>query len=68
MNNKEKKILFCLICIAVTLIGMIAFINIMVAEFGIITIPVYMFIWLVLLCIYIICIQKLCNKIDNKYE
>lgn len=68
MNNKEKKILFCLICIIVTLIGMIAFINIMVVKFGMVTIPVYLFIWLVLLCIYIICIQKLCNKIDNKYE
>lgn len=62
MNNKEKKILFCLIFMIVTLIGMIVFANIMIAKFGMVTIPVYMFIWLVLLCIYIICIQKLRNK------
>ena len=62
MNRKEKKVLFCLIFMIVTLIGMIAFVNIMIAKFGMVTIPVYMFVWLVLLCIYIICIQKLRNK------
>ena len=62
MNSKEKEILFCLIFIIVTLIGMIAFVNIMIAKFGMVTIPVYMFVWLVLICIFIICIQKLRNK------
>ena len=62
MNSKEKEVLFCLIFIIVTLIGMIAFVNIMIAKFGMVTIPVYMFVWLVLICIYIICIQKLRNK------
>lgn len=62
MNSKEKGVLFCLIFIIVTLIGMIAFVNIMIAKFGMVTIPVYMFVWLILICIYIICIQKLRNK------
>lgn len=62
MNSKEKEVLFCLIFIIVTLIGMIAFVNIMIAKFGMVTIPVYMFVWLVLICIFIICIQKLRNK------
>ena len=53
MNNKEKKILFHLICMAVILIGMIAFIDAMVSKFGMVTIPVYLFVWLVLICIYI---------------
>lgn len=53
MNNKEKKILFCLICMAVILIGMVALIDVMVSKFGMITIPVYLFVWLVLICIYI---------------
>nr|DAJ76244.1 MAG TPA: hypothetical protein [Crassvirales sp.] len=62
MNNKEKKILFCLICIIVTLIGMVASTNIMVVKFGMMIMPVYLFIWLILICVYIICIQKLRNK------
>lgn len=62
MNGKEKKILSCLICMAVILIGMIAFIDAMVAKFGMIAIPVYLFVWLVLVCVYIVCIQKLNNK------
>lgn len=62
MNSKEKEVLFCLIFIIVTLIGMIAFVNIMIAKFGMVTIPIYMFVWLALICIYIICIQKLRNK------
>lgn len=62
MNGKEKKIPSCLICKAVILIGMIAFIDAMVAKFGMIAIPVYPFVWLVLVCIYIVCIQKLNNK------
>lgn len=62
MNNKEKKILFCLICIAIILIGMIVSTNIMVAKFGIMTMPIFLSVWLILLCIYIICIQELRNK------
>ena len=38
---------------AVILIGMIAFIDAMVSKFGMVTIPVYLFVWLVLICIYI---------------
>lgn len=53
MNNKEKKIIFCLICMAVTLIGMVALIDVMVSKFGMIAIPVYLVVWLVLICIYI---------------
>lgn len=34
MNGKEKKILPCLICMAVILIGMIAFIDAMVTKYG----------------------------------
>lgn len=62
MNGKEKKNLSCLICMAVILIGMIAFINAMVAKFGMVAIPVFMFVWLVIVCVYIVCIQKLNNK------
>ena len=62
MNNKEKKILFCLICIAIILIGMIVSTNIMVAKFGMMTMPIFLSVWLILLCIYIICIQELHNK------
>lgn len=62
MNNKEKKILFCLICIAIILIGMIASTNIMVAKFGMMTMPIFLSVWLILLCIYIVCIQELRNK------
>lgn len=62
MNGKEKKNLSCLICIAVILIGMIAFIDAMVAKFGMVTIPVFIFVWLVTVCVYIVCIQKLNNK------
>lgn len=32
MNGKEKKILFCLICMAITLMGMIAFIDAVYLE------------------------------------
>ena len=60
MNNKEKKILFCLIFIFVTLVGMITAVNVMVANFGIIMMmSIYMVAWLILLCLYIICIKKL---------
>lgn len=62
MNGKEKKILFCLICMAITLMGMIAFIDAMIEKFGMVAIPVYLFVWLVLVCVYIVCIQKLNNK------
>ena len=62
MNNKEKKILFCLICIAIILIGLVVSTNIMVAKFGMMTMPIFLSVWLILLCIYIICIQELCNK------
>ena len=62
MNSKEKKILFCLICIAIILIGLIASTNIMVAKFGAMTMPIFLSVWLILLCIYIICIQELRNK------
>lgn len=62
MNNKEKKILFYLICIAIILIGMIVSTNIMVAKFGMMTMPIFLSVWLILLCIYIICIQELRNK------
>lgn len=62
MNSKEKKILFCLICIASILIGLIASTNIMVAKFGLMTMPIFLSVWLILLCIYIICIQELRNK------
>ena len=62
MNSKEKKILFCLICIAIILIGLIASTNIMVAKFGLMTMPIFLSVWLILLCIYIICIQELRNK------
>lgn len=62
MNNKEKKVLFCLICMVIILIGMVAFIDAMVTKFGMIAIPVYLSVWLVLICIYIICIKKLRNK------
>lgn len=62
MKSKEKKVLLCLICMAITLMGMIAFINAMIAKFGMVAIPVYLFVWLVLVCVYIVCIQKLNNK------
>lgn len=63
MNNKEKKILFCLIFIFVTLIGMIAAVNVMVAKFGIMMMmSIYMVVWLMLLCLYIICIKLLNTK------
>lgn len=62
MNGKEKKILFTLIFIIIVLIGMIASANAMITKFGMVTIPVFMFIWLVLVCAYIVCIQKLRNK------
>ena len=62
MNNKEKKILFCLICIAIILIGLVVSTNIMVAKFGMMTMPIFLSVWLMLLCIYIICIQELRNK------
>lgn len=61
-NKGRKKILFYLICMAVTLIVMIAFIDAMVAKFGMVAIPVYLFVWLILLCLYVICIQKLHKK------
>lgn len=61
-NKGKKKILFYLICMAVILIGMIAFIDAIVAKFGMVAIPVYLFVWLVLVCAYIVCIQKLHNK------
>lgn len=38
---------------AVTLIGMVALIDVMVSKFGMIAIPVYLVVWLVLICIYI---------------
>lgn len=62
MKSKEKKVLLCLICMAITLTGMIAFIDAMIAKFGMVAIPVYLFVWLVLVCVYIVCIQKLNNK------
>lgn len=62
MKSKEKKVLLCLICMAITLMGMIAFIDAMIAKFGMVAIPVYLFVWLVLVCVYIVCIQKLNNK------
>lgn len=62
MNSKEKKVLFCLIFIIVTLIGMIASVNIMVAKFGMATIPIYLSVWLILICIYVICIKVLNTK------
>ena len=62
MNSKEKKILFTLIFIIIVLIGMIASVNAMVTKFGMVTMPIYLFVWLVLVCVYIVCIQKLNNK------
>ena len=62
MKSKEKKVLLCLICMAITLMGMIAFIHAMIAKFGMVAIPVYLFVWLVLVCVYIVCIQKFNNK------
>nr|DAT77425.1 MAG TPA: hypothetical protein [Caudoviricetes sp.] len=62
MNGKEKNISFCLICMAIILMGMIAFIDAMIEKFGMVAIPVYLFVWLVLVCVYIVCIQKLNNK------
>lgn len=62
MNGKEKKILFTLIFIIIVLIGMIVCVNAMVAKFGIVTMPIYLFVWLILICLYVICIQKLRNK------
>lgn len=62
MNGKEKKILFTLIFIIIVLIGMIMFANAMVTKFGIVTMPIYLFVWLILICLYVICIQKLRNK------
>ena len=62
MNGKEKKILFTLIFIIIVLIGMIVCVNAMVAKFGIVTMPIYLFVWLILLWLYVICIQKLRNK------
>ena len=62
MNGKEKKILFTLIFIIIVLIGMIASANVMITKFGMVTMPIYLFVWLVLVCVYIVCIQKLNNK------
>lgn len=62
MKSKEKKVLLCLICMAITLMGMIVFIDAMIAKFGMVAIPVYLFVWLVLVCVYIVCVQKLNNK------
>lgn len=62
MNSKEKKILFTLIFIIIVLIGMIASVNAMVTKFGMVTMPIYLFVWLILFCLYVICIQKLHNK------
>ena len=62
MNSKEKKVLLCLICMAIILMGMIAFIDAMIEKFGMVAIPVYLFVWLILICLYVICIQKLHNK------
>lgn len=62
MNGKEKKILFTLIFIIIVLIGMIVCVNAMVTKFGIVTMPIYLFVWLILICLYVICIQKLRNK------
>lgn len=62
MKSKEKKVLLCLICMAITLMGMIAFIDAMIEKFGMVAIPVYLFVWLILVCVYIVCIQKLNNK------
>ena len=62
MNGKEKKILFTLIFIIIVLIGMIASANAMITKFGMVTMPIYLFVWIVLVCVYIVCIQKLNNK------
>ena len=62
MNSKEKKILFTLIFIIIVLIGMIASVNVMVTKFGMVTMPIYLFVWLILLCLYVICIKKFHNK------
>lgn len=62
MNSKEKKILFTLIFIIIALIGMIASANAMITKFGMVTMPIYLFVWIVLVCVYIVCIQKLNNK------
>lgn len=62
MNSKEKKILFTLIFIIIALVGMIASANAMITKFGMVTMPIYLFVWLVLVCVYIVCIQKLNNK------
>ena len=62
MNSKEKKVLLCLICMAIILMGMIAFIDAMIEKFGMVAIPVYLFVWLILIFLYVVCIQKLHNK------
>ena len=62
MSSKEKKILFTLIFIIIVLIGMIASVNAMVTKFGMVTMPIYLFVWLILICIYVICIKALNTK------
>lgn len=62
MNSKEKKILFTLIFIIIVLIGMIVSVNAMVTKFGMVTMPIYLFVWLILICIYVICIKALNTK------
>lgn len=62
MNNKKKKVIFYLIYMVPILIGMVSIVDAMIAKFGMIAIPVHLLVWLVLICIYIICIKKLRNK------
>lgn len=43
-------------------IGMVSIVDTMIVKFDMIVTPVHLLVWLVLICIYIICIKELRNK------
>lgn len=62
MNNKKKKAIFYIIYMVPIFIGMVSIVDTMIVKFDMIVTPVHLLVWLVLICIYIICIKELRNK------
>ena len=53
-DKAKKKIIFCLIFIAIAIVGLIVSVGVMIAKLGVVPMIIYLLVWIIIICLCII--------------
>lgn len=53
-DKARKKIIFCLILIAIAIAGIFVSVGIMIAKLGMVPMIIYLLVWLIIICLGVI--------------